>query len=141
MVAPADDRPVYGPNGEFSKPVTKTFTDLQHFWDIRSDDIRLLPMHSSILADRDAVYTTVRVVYQRDEVTSAYFADLYSTWAKSLIARFGESPLLSLNAYAFTGVGDPNPGLAALPDMIGARMTATSAPSSSAIGAGHTAEL
>jgi hypothetical protein len=70
------------------------------------------------MADRDALYTTFRVVFQRDEATSAYFADLYSTWAKDLFARFGEHPLLSANAYAFTGAGDPNPALAALPDMI-----------------------
>lgn len=117
MIVP-EATPVYGPNGEFTKPVTKTFTDLQRFWDISSGDIGLVPMHSSIMADRDALYTTFRVVYRNNEFTSAYFADLYSTWAKSLIERFGDSPLLSANAYAFTGAGDPNPALAALPDMI-----------------------
>ena len=106
----------YGLNGEFTTAVTHTFRDLRPFWDIRSADIQLRPMHSAIMADRETLYQTFRTVLQRNEVDSAYFADLFSTWAKQ--PKIRNNPLLSLNAYAFTGVGDPNPAIAALPDHI-----------------------
>ncbi|MFI5735092.1 hypothetical protein ACIA49_33575 [Kribbella sp. NPDC051587] len=118
MVVSPDTAPSYGPHGEFTKPITKTFGRLRAFWDIKSDDIHLLPMHGSIMTDRSALYTTFRTIFGRDETTSSRFADTYSNWAKGLIARLGDAPLLTLNAFAFSGVGDSNPGLAALPDAI-----------------------
>ncbi|GAA1610391.1 hypothetical protein GCM10009789_75920 [Kribbella sancticallisti] len=114
MITPSDSR--YGPNGEYSTAITHTFKHLRTFWDIESGDIRLAPMHSAILADRTAVYNTFRTVFHRSEADSAYFADLFSTWASQ--PKITNHPLNSMNAYAFTGEGDPDPALAALPDQI-----------------------
>ena len=115
MINTPTDSP-YGLNGEFTIPVTHTFRDLRPFWDIQSADIQLRPMHSSILADRDALFRTFRTVLHRNDFDAGYFADLFSTWASQ--PKFRDHPLLSLNAYAFTGKGDPDPALAALPDQI-----------------------
>jgi hypothetical protein len=106
----------YGLGGEFTIPVTHSFRDLKRFWDIRSSDIQMRPMHSSIMADRDAMFRTFRTVLQYDDANAAYWADRFSTWASE--PRLRDHPFLSLNAYAFTGDGDPNPALAALPDQI-----------------------
>jgi hypothetical protein len=114
MITTATNSP-YGLNGEFTTAVTHTFRDLKPFWDIQSADIRMRPMHSSILADRDAMLRTFRLL-QYSEDSAAYWADQFSTWASQ--PRLRNHPFLSLNAYAFTGVGDPNPVLAALPDQI-----------------------
>jgi hypothetical protein len=115
MLATPADSP-YGLNGEFTTAVTHTFRDVKNFWDIRSADIEMVPMHSAIMADRAALYQVFRTIYNRSDIDSTYFADLYATWAEQ--PKFRNHPLLSLNAYAFTGVGDPNPALAALPDQI-----------------------
>ncbi|MFI5706376.1 hypothetical protein [Kribbella sp. NPDC051620] len=115
MITTPVDSP-YGPSGEFTIPLTHTFKDLGRFWDIPSANIEMRPLHSSILANRDALYRTFRTVFQRDEFASTYFADLFSNWASQ--PKFRNHPFLSLNAYAFSGKGDPNPVLAALPDQI-----------------------
>jgi hypothetical protein len=115
MINTPQDSP-YGPNGEFTIAITHTYRDLRPFWDIQSADIQLRPMHSAILADRDALYRTFRTVLHRNDVDAAYWADTFSTWASQ--PKFRDHPLNSLNAYAFTGQGDPDPALAALPDQI-----------------------
>ncbi|TCN43120.1 hypothetical protein EV644_102243 [Kribbella orskensis] len=115
MIATPANSP-YGLNGEFTTAVTHTFRDVKTFWDIQSADIRIKPMHSAVLADRTALYQVFRTIYNRSDFDSTYFANLYASWAEQ--PKFRNHPLLSMNAYAFTGVGDPNPALAALPDQI-----------------------
>lgn len=115
MIATPANSP-YGLDGEFTTAVTHTFRDVKQFWDIQSGDIRIKPMHSAIMADRTTLYQVFRTIYNRSDVDSTYFANLYASWAEQ--PKFRNHPLLSLNAYAFSGVGDPNPALAALPDQI-----------------------
>jgi hypothetical protein len=115
MLATPADSP-YGLNGEFTTAVTHTFRDLRTFWDIESGDIGIKPMHSAIMADRAALYRVFRTIYNRSDLDSTFFANLYAGWAEQ--PKFRNHPLLSMNAYAFSGVGDPNPALAALPDQI-----------------------
>ncbi|WP_432949734.1 hypothetical protein ACQPXM_17245 [Kribbella sp. CA-253562] len=115
MINTPQDSP-YGLNGEFTTAITHTYRDLRPFWDIESADIQMRPMHSAIMADRDALYRTFRTVLHRNDFDAAYWADMFSTWASQ--PKFRDHPVLSMNAYAFTGEGDPDPALAALPDQI-----------------------
>jgi hypothetical protein len=116
MVAAQGIPQTYGPNGEFTKAVTHTFTDLKRFWDIRSDDIRIVPMHSAILTDRAVLAQTFRTVLHRSDADAAYWANYFATWAEQ--PKIRDHPVNSFNAYAFTGAGDPDPVLAAMPDFI-----------------------
>ena len=41
----------FGYNGEYTRRMAKTEKDVKQFWDIESDDIQVLAMHGTVLAD------------------------------------------------------------------------------------------
>ncbi len=41
----------FGYNGEYNQRMNKTERDVKRFWDIKSDDIQVLAMHGTVLAD------------------------------------------------------------------------------------------
>lgn len=53
----------FGVKGEYTQRLTKTFKDLQRFWNIDSDEIVLAAMHGNMLLNRDKVIRTYVAVY------------------------------------------------------------------------------
>ena len=53
--ANSSENQYFGLNGEYSQRLTKTFKDLQRFWNIQSGGIVLAAMHGNMLLDRDRV--------------------------------------------------------------------------------------
>ena len=101
-----------------------TFRDLRRFWtDVESDDIQLLAMHGDMLldADRIAAALTAMVEYGVIAPMSPAAIEKEATTVASFMQEqgdFHDNPLWTLNAFAFSGEGDPDPAVAALPDKL-----------------------
>ncbi len=101
-----------------------TFRDLKRFWsDIQSDDIQLMAMHGDVLLDAGRVARTLTAMSDAGVIaplTPAEAAAEGRTVADFMASQgdFYDNPLWTLNAFAFSGEGDPDPVVAALPDKL-----------------------
>lgn len=99
---------VFGQNGEYTQRLTKTFKDLQRFWNIQSQGIVLAAMHGRMLQDRAKVIRTYKAVYELNDADATYFADLVETaLAQFPELRNGNHPYFTFNAYAQEGFEFP----------------------------------
>lgn len=101
-----------------------TYRDLQRFWNIESDDIQLMAMHSDSLLDAtriartlEAMVDTGQLPFMSDAAIAAE-AQTVATFMQAQDAAFQDNPLWTLNAYAFTAEGETDPIIAALPDKL-----------------------
>jgi hypothetical protein len=62
----------FGPNGEYTDQINKTFTDLKRFWDIEVGNIILVAFRGSMLHDRNKVIATYKANGYSDEKANAY---------------------------------------------------------------------
>lgn len=131
LSVPTYDALFFGTDGDPDYALTmhahqleKTFRDLKRFWsDIESDDIQLLAMHGDVLLDADRIAATLTAMVEfgvigpmtPEEIAAE--AQIVSDFMQAQ-GDFYENPLWTMNAFAFTGEGDPDPALAALPDKI-----------------------
>lgn len=101
----------FGLDGSFSNELTRTMRDLKGFWDIKSDDISLIPMHgAAAFDDKQQVSRTLQLVYSVDAATGDAIAELYPTLlAADPALKGGDHPLFTFNAFAYTEAGDPAP--------------------------------
>lgn len=108
----------FGAEGDFTLRTTHTYRDLRRFWDIRSDDIQLVPAHGKMLLDRSRVTRVFTLLYGLPEAVSATTADFIATVTNSAALRYGDHPIFTFNAYAYSGEGEEIPGVGAVPDKI-----------------------
>lgn len=101
----------FGPKGEYTAQLTKTFKNLQRFSDIKSDKILLVAAHGSILQDRNKVLTMYKAEYGYSDEKANHYADslaaLFKTYPEYLN---GNHPFFTFNGYAhqekdYPGVG------------------------------------
>jgi hypothetical protein len=98
----------FGPKGEYTQRLTKTFKDLQRFWNIQSNDIVLAAMHGGMLQDRSKVIRTYKVVYGLNDADATYYADLVMLVLDAFPElRSGDHPLFTFNAFAQEGFNFP----------------------------------
>jgi hypothetical protein len=101
-----------------------TFRDLQRFWDIESDDIQLMAMHSDSLLDAARIARTLEAMVDTGELpfmsdaAIAEEAQTVATYMQAQDEAFQDNPLWTLNAYAFSGEGESDPFIASLPDKL-----------------------
>ncbi|WP_347158067.1 hypothetical protein [Pontibacter chitinilyticus] len=94
----------YGVNGEYTHQVTKTFKDLQRFWNIQSDDIVLAAMHGSMMLNRDKVIRTYVAAYGLSPAQAASLADIVTMLTEQVPQyRDGNHPIFTFNAFAQRG--------------------------------------
>ena len=106
-----------------ARQLTNTFEDLQRFWDIESDDIQLMAMHSDVLLDAERIAATLTAMVAAGELapmTAAEIQEEAETVAEFMQSQgdFYLNPLWTLNAYAFSAEGETDPVIAALPDKL-----------------------
>jgi hypothetical protein len=103
----------FGYNGEYNQRMDKTERDVKLFWDIKSDDIQVLAMHGTVLADPTRTVPTY---------TSPFFLGLdlatARTWAAAVqnimltepTVSGGNHPLFTFNAFAISApeIGIPD---------------------------------
>lgn len=110
----------FGTEGQYTHRVTKSFKDLKRFWDIYSDDIILIDMHGTVLLDDEKTISVYMALFDmtREEAEELWtvlkmFVNLDSeSW------NYGNHPLLSLNAFAFTNYGMEIPPFGIIPDKV-----------------------
>ena len=107
-----------------SQQLRQTFRDVKRFWaDVPSDDIQLMAMHGDVLLDADRIAATLTamsdfgVIPPMSPAAIATEAQTVATFMQGA-GDFYTNPLWTLNAYAFTGEGDPEPEIEALPDKL-----------------------
>ncbi|WP_141106582.1 neutral zinc metallopeptidase [Hymenobacter gelipurpurascens] len=98
----------FGPNGEYTQRLTKTFKDLQRFWNIQSSDIVLAAMHGSTLRDRNKLIRTYEAGFGLNEEDAVYYADLVLLILQAFPElRNGDHPIFTFNAFAQEGFEFP----------------------------------
>jgi hypothetical protein len=106
-----------------ARQITNTFRDLRRFWDIDSSDIQLMAMHGDVLLDADRIAATLTAMVatgEADPMTPAEIqaeAQEVATFMQEQ-GDFYDNPLWTLNAFAFSGEGESDPLIAALPDKL-----------------------
>ncbi|MGN6245429.1 MAG: hypothetical protein ACTHQ3_17390 [Motilibacteraceae bacterium] len=117
----SDTDPQYALRSDYSRSLQNTFRDVKKFWDIKSSDIQLHAMHGSVLADP----ARVARLFKTGLFGQGYAdnADVYAqaiakavTGSRALAG--GDNPLFTLNAFAYTAQGDPDPLVANVPDKL-----------------------
>jgi hypothetical protein len=125
---PTYDALLYGTKGDsgyairsdYRTLLTNTFRDVKKFWDVESDDIQLMAMHGGWMTDEARVARILKVdeifglTDAEAEAKAAEIADAIS----SGMFDGGNNALFTLNAYAFTAEGDPDPLVQGLPDKL-----------------------
>ena len=109
--------PRYALRADYRQSLTQTFRDVKGFWDIQSGDIQLHAMHGSMMQDADRVARVYREVYGLSPAAAAARAQDVAN-AVSTGFDGGNNALFTLNAFAFTAEGDPDPLVAGLPDKL-----------------------
>lgn len=94
----------FGAKGEYTQQLTKSFKDLQRFWNIQSENIVLTAMHGSTLRDRTKLIRTYHEVYGLSDTEAAYYADFVLALLKAYPElRNGDHPIFTFNAFAQQG--------------------------------------
>ena len=94
----------FGVKGEYTQRLTKTFKDLQRFWNIQSDAIVLTAMHGSMLRDRTKLIREYTLLYGLSAEDAAYYADFVLQLLAELPEfRNGDHPIFTFNAFAQQG--------------------------------------
>ena len=115
-----------------SRQLQNTFRDVKKFWTgVKSDDIQLMAMHADVLLDADRIEDTLLLMQVSgalspplDTATPAQLraeAVTVATFLQENVAEgreFYNNPLWTLNAYAFSAEGDPDPAVQGLPDKL-----------------------
>lgn len=123
---PAMEAVVYGtanrdakPRGHDGHQLSKTLKDLQKFWPTTSRDLQLVAMDGEMLRDPARISRLLVRLYGWVPADADAYAEAVARVIDDVdVFDDGESPLFSLNAFAFSGAGDPDPSIAALPPKI-----------------------
>ncbi|GAA2119370.1 hypothetical protein [Nocardioides bigeumensis] len=111
-----------------AQQLRQTFRDLKKFWagsahdGVQFDDIQLMAMHGDVLLDADRIAKTLTLLVQEGfyDLTPEEIATEAETVASYMQSAgdFYDNPLWTLNAYAFSAEGDPDPLVQGLPDKL-----------------------
>jgi hypothetical protein len=102
----------YGYDGEYTNVMNRTERDVKRFWDIPSQDIKVVPMHGSVLTeDPDRVAATYQMLFVNDDGSpltdeqAQGLAELVRTTILSNPAlNGGDHPFFTFNAVSFSPI-------------------------------------
>jgi hypothetical protein len=108
-----DDNTYFGYNGEYTQRMNKTERDVKLFWDIKSDDIQVLAMHGTVLADPSRTVPTYQSPFflALPPATAQQWAtDVQTVMQTEPTVNGGNHPLFTFNAFAISapGIGIPD---------------------------------
>ncbi|HET9633758.1 MAG TPA: hypothetical protein VFP73_15270 [Terrabacter sp.] len=111
--------PLYALTKGSRNELTTSFRAAQKFWDTDGSNISLMAMHGDVLRDPARVARVYVVLYGLPEAYAAQLAD----YVVGLVASDpgldgGDNPIFTLNAFAFSAEGDPDPLAATIPDKL-----------------------
>jgi hypothetical protein len=100
-----DANTYFGYNGEYTQRMHKTERDVKQFWDIKSDDIQVLAMHGTVLADPSRTVPTYEspVFLGLPAGTAQQWAtDVQTVVQTEPTVNGGNHPLFTFNAFAIS---------------------------------------
>ncbi|GAB3495106.1 hypothetical protein [Flexivirga lutea] len=101
----------------YKDSLTSTFGIAQRFWDVRLNNVQLMAMHGGMLTDVNRVTSVVQFMYGVGPADAADIAQDIITMVQSDPALSnGDNAIFTLNAFAFSGEGDPDPVIRKLKD-------------------------
>ena len=113
---PTDAR--YNLRSDYAQTITKTFKDVKRFWDVKSGDIQLMSMHGSVLGDPARVSRTLVNAFGFTQAEATSYANDVAAAIKKGWFDGGNNAFFTLNAFAFSAEGDPDPLVKGLPDKL-----------------------
>ncbi|NNG38792.1 hypothetical protein HJ588_05825 [Flexivirga sp. ID2601S] len=94
----------------YKTSLTSTFGTAQRFWDVRLNDVQLMAMHGQMVVDENRLAATVQYMYGVGAADAKDIArDMISMVRSDPALKNGKNPIFTLNAFAFSGKGDPDP--------------------------------
>lgn len=104
---------------EYAASLTSTFATSKKFWDVNLRDVQLMAMHGSVILNEDRMTQTVMKLYGMTEAEAREYAAAIAEFVQGdPVLQGGDHPIFTLNAFAFTAEGDPDPLVRGLPDKI-----------------------
>ena len=115
----AQGAPGYALPKAYVNELSQSFRAAQRFWDTDGSDIQLMAMHGDVTTDPARISQILQIVFgvpqpPADAIAGAV-AELVAT-APGL--EGGQSPIFTLNAFAFTAAGQTDPVLGGIPDKL-----------------------
>jgi hypothetical protein len=111
--------PAYALTKASRNELTSSFRAAQRFWDTDGTDIQLMAMHGDVMRDPARLARLIAVLYGVSDADAAELAAIVVDVVTSDPGLAGgASPIFTLNAFAFSGVGDPDPVISSLPDKL-----------------------
>ncbi|SDI17599.1 hypothetical protein SAMN05192558_101286 [Actinokineospora alba] len=109
--------PDYTLHPDYADRLSRAFHTADRFWDVDTSDVQLLAMQGDMLADTERVRKMVIYFGDSSPAGAPAIAKLVVNTTAGLVGGY-DNPLLTLNAYAFTAEGDPDPDVQGLPDKL-----------------------
>ncbi|MEO9323654.1 hypothetical protein ABFT23_09205 [Nocardioides sp. C4-1] len=104
---------------DYRERLTTSFGYNQRFWDVKLSDVQLLGMHGEMITDLNRSARTLEFLYGVGPADAVEIATTIAEIVESDPALDGGAhPLFTLNAFAFTGEGDPDPVIRKLKDKV-----------------------
>jgi hypothetical protein len=91
----------YGYTGGFTQVMTKVERDVKAFWDIPSQDIQVLAMHGTMLADAARTYQTYKLFGFKDKTATEYATAVRDALLASTTMNGGNYAFWTFNAVSF----------------------------------------
>ena len=119
VLSGTNDDPTYALDEEHRNELTRSFRAAQGFWDTDGSDIALMGMHGDLMRDPARLTPLIGFLYGVPRSDAAELAALVVevvTGDPGLAG--GDSPIFTLNAFAFSGERESDPVLSSLPDKL-----------------------
>ncbi|NUQ32782.1 MAG: hypothetical protein HOP99_08205, partial [Dermatophilaceae bacterium] len=111
--------PGYALPKAYVNELSQSFRAAQKFWDTDGSDIQLMAMHGDLMTDPARISPILQIVFGVPRPD----ADAIAAAVAELVAtdpglQGGQSPIFTLNAFAFSAAGETDPALSRLPDKL-----------------------
>jgi hypothetical protein len=91
----------FGYAGAFTQVMTKVERDVKAFWDIPAQDIQVVAMHGTMLADAARTYQTYRLLGLKDKTAAEYAVAVRDALLASKTMNGGNYAFWTFNAVSF----------------------------------------
>jgi hypothetical protein len=115
--APGDAR--YALPKAYTNELSHSFRAAQKFWDTDGSDIQLMAMHGDVMQDQPRMTQVIELLFGASRDDAAQVAAIVAgIVADDPGLKGGQSPIFTLNAFAFSAKGETDPVISVIPDKL-----------------------